>query len=54
MGKKVCTHPSILWCVVEQSTKQTYQKYRMSANNSGVLGTEYEEVERVVNRSDDD
>ena len=26
----------------------------MSANNSGVLGTEYEEVERVVNRSDDD
>ena len=29
-------------------------KYIMRANNSGVLGIEYEEVERVVNRSDDD
>ena len=27
---------------------------KLSANNSGVLGIEYEEVERVVNRSDDD
>ena len=29
-------------------------KYRMSANNSGVLSIEYEEVKRVVNKSDDD
>ena len=29
-------------------------KYRMSASNSSVLGIEYEEVERVVNRNDHD
>ena len=29
-------------------------KYRMSANNSGVLGIEYEEVSRIVNDSDTD
>ena len=29
-------------------------KYRMSANNTGVLGIEYEEVSKVVNDSDND
>ena len=29
-------------------------RYRMSANNTGVLGTEYEEVSKVVNDSDND
>ena len=29
-------------------------KYRMSANNTGVLGIDYEEVSKIVNDSDTD
>ena len=31
-----------------------HPKYRMSRNHTGILGIEYQEVERVVNKGDDD
>lgn len=40
----------------EQSNKHNIRhlRYRMSGNHAGVLGIDYQEVSRTVNKSDDD
>ena len=50
------TRADINYCYSHHANKHNIRnyKYRMTANNAGVLGIEYEEVSRIVNDSDTD